>query len=537
MQTIVNDMHYIIVILIFVCIFFIYMFINNFTNYRIDDTIDDEITLFKNLDTDILKLPSDEIVLETNPTTCHTELTPCTTDGDCFECQELLAKCQSFEEEVQIEIGSTTLVIPPNESYCLAIDAKKSRSCNVYTGKWVLVETDTGLGLICSCLYPGLVTQTDIYSDCDVSVGCNNAGVISNLYTSPLTCDCNDGYVADTANDQPICRPRQIKDVIYDTTLFPREPCPDNYISVAHDGLDESYRQQFILSNICIPDPCSIDPITTQTISGYGQIEYRYIDEDIVYFCNCSAQTGAFGINIGDSMLKTNSYNLSNACIQPLSKQYELGDDAWIKWFWGRSNPLDVCDVDFTFRLAKTYFKDAYHQILQNVVGDMGTLKFALQETYYNTSVDKINHFTRAISLMERTWQPVCYKHFIRACTEDVCVWRTPRTFLVGSKEFFTGQKCQLSRLEDPIVIPDPNDIYEDSTVYPIIAYGPPKHYDTAFPVVFYIYNDITFIGYYPGSSSSYDRTVYHINSEMITEDIDTLSSLIYTFPNYSRLS
>ncbi|AAQ96456.1 per-os infectivity factor [Neodiprion sertifer nucleopolyhedrovirus] len=519
-------MYWIHIVLLLICIYFIYIYMSRFSEHNYNDATTENVALYENLNTDIIRLPNTSIVLESNDVSCHTTLTPCEGDGDCFQCQELLAKCQSFNEDVTIEINDTTITIPANESYCLAIDQKRSRSCNTHTGKWVLVKTDAGLGLICSCLYPGLVTQTNIYSDCDVSVGCNNAGVVKNMFSTPLECECNDGYVSDTINDQSICRPQQIRDVIYNTSLFPREPCPENYISVGHDALDESYKQQFILSSICIPDPCSIDPITGLTT--YGQLTSTIIDDETVYFCNCTAFRGSFGIFTTDSMIKQSSYNVSNACISPFTQTFPQ-KDVYLKWFWGRNNPLQLSDMDFTFRLDMSYFKPKYWQMLQNISNGVGTLKFAIQETFYDTdNLDNgtltYNHFTQILLEMEILDQPTCYQHNIRACTEDVCVWRTPRTFLVSSKEFFTGSKCHLSRLE--------NDV---NGLYPIIAYAPPSHYNTAFPVTLYILNNVTYASY--NNMTTTDRRVYTINSELITTDYDTLSSLIYTYPNYSRTS
>jgi hypothetical protein len=205
------------------------------------------VATFDNSDVPLIQPPT-EIVIDGNQYECHKQLTPCSTHQDCDICREGLANCQYFEDRTLITIThddgeQQEFTIEPGESYCMALDRERARSCNPNTGVWILAESPVGYALLCSCLTPGLVTQLSLYHDCDIPVGCQPNGQIISINERPMRCSCEVGYVADFNADTqtPFCRPRRIRDVIQNSEFFPQAPCPQGYIPIEHPGLDPEY--------------------------------------------------------------------------------------------------------------------------------------------------------------------------------------------------------------------------------------------------------------------------------------------------------
>lgn len=285
-------------LIVVVCAVNVYVDLIN-VHHHIDENNNYPLLLFDNAHVPLIEPPS-EIVIEGNAHECHKELTPCTTHSDCNVCREGLANCQLFDEDTIIQFNNNDnddddnhVVIKKGEAYCLALNKERARSCNPHTGVWLLAETHNGFALLCSCLRPGLVTQLNMYEDCNVPVGCAPHGHVESINTNAIRCECDEGYVSDynAATDTPYCRPRTVRDVMYDEHFFPRAPCADGQVRLDHAGLNDFYRTQFRLGDICVVDPCSVDPISGRRTSG-RLFSTAYADGRQINGCNCSIDDG-----------------------------------------------------------------------------------------------------------------------------------------------------------------------------------------------------------------------------------------------------
>lgn len=220
-------MQLIIILVIFLILIAITCTYNNLIATHHEPTRYD-LKMFNNEQVPLIE-PLSEIIIESNAHECHNNLTPCLTHADCDLCREGLANCQMFEEDTILNMRTDDgqeqeILIKAGESYCLALDRERARSCNPNTGVWMLAQTETGFTLLCSCLRPGLVTQLNMYEDCNIAVGCAPHGRIDNINNVSMQCVCDEGYVSDynAETETPFCRPRTVRDVLYDEN-FSRE--------------------------------------------------------------------------------------------------------------------------------------------------------------------------------------------------------------------------------------------------------------------------------------------------------------------------
>lgn len=489
-----------------------------------------ELQLFDATDDDIIRLPTEPITLDTNPVKCHQQLTECTDPVDCTVCQEFLASCNLIEEDLDIELEDGTMhTLEAGKSYCLAMNIQHSRTCNPNTGRWLLVSTSKGFTLICSCRYPGIVSQLHMFSDCNISVGCNGVGSIQNMNANPLTCQCDLGFVSDVVgeNNEPICRARTINDAIYDVDIFPRAPCPSGYVQINHPGLDPVYAQRFINPTICVRDPCSIDPITGRDV--HGELLHEHVvefDKDISY-CNCHSLDRTYGISIDDSMVAISvdeetqrPLKLPNACISPSNEAPAGGSVS--RFFWARQDVLKESDLELALVYGHNQIHNEYIPVLNFYLnGDQQLLKFALTEFYHNTRSEA--YYTRFIARNIVTLQPWCFQHDRPGCTMDVCVWTDPRTFLIGMHEFFTGQRCYLSRTAE--------SFHPDFRGIGIIcSYASTGHYGNYFAIN-HLYNDVI-----SGTLALLEGGTVRISqADNLTDNVNGVSEYLRTFPFYSR--
>ncbi|QAT90319.1 PIF-1 [Spodoptera exempta nucleopolyhedrovirus] len=283
--------------------------------------------------------PPSEIIIEGNPYECHKQLTPCTTHQDCDICREGLANCQYFDEKTIVTLINDNneeekLTILPGESYCLALDRERARSCNPNTGVWLLAESPVGFSLLCSCLTPGLVTQLSLYDDCNIPIGCQPHGQIISINETPMRCSCDLGFVADfdVTTQTPYCRSRRIRDVIQNPEFFPLAPCPAGFVRIEDENLDPEYLRMTNARNVCVIDPCSVDPVSG--VNTHGRLStYVYNDERIAY-CHCPAIHLSFGVYSEQSMLKRGSVRTVNACIKPVNF-INFDHHSRYSYFWG----------------------------------------------------------------------------------------------------------------------------------------------------------------------------------------------------------
>nr|AYU75306.1 pif-1 per os infectivity factor 1 [Spodoptera littoralis nucleopolyhedrovirus] len=383
--------------------------------YRVEDEKADRdvVRLFDNSHVPYISPPT-SIIVEGNTHECHKQLTPCSTHRDCDLCREAMANCQYFDEPVtlrlQDQFGETVeYKIEPGESYCMALDRQRARRCNPNTGVWLLTESDVGFSLICSCTAPGLVTQVNMYEDCDVPVGCLPHGVVADINEKPIRCKCNSGFVSDFLpnTEIPYCRSQTFRDVLNDTNFVPVAPCPPNYIQVDHPGLPNSYAQYLRNRNACVPNPCAIDPITGERHNGI----IMYDDDNT--WCGCTSIIGIFPVySSGGSMLRPSNKTLVNSCIKPFTSYQP---QFLYKVFWAR-NEEDTADADIVANVSPDEVNPEYRVMLfPMLLGGHDTLYDE------NWSMNKFI-FKFSVSYTPRTVTPG-FEHIINQLTDHAIAY------------------------------------------------------------------------------------------------------------------
>ncbi|AGA16269.1 pif-1 protein [Thysanoplusia orichalcea nucleopolyhedrovirus] len=462
-------MHFIIILLLLLLIVAItYTYVDLIDVHR--EEVHYPITMFDNTRAPLIE-PPNEIVIEGNSRECHKTLTPCFTHGDCDACREGLANCQLFDEDTIIKmIGydgqEHETLIRAGESYCLALDRERARSCNPNTGVWLLAETKTGFALLCNCLRPGLVTQLNMYEDCNVPVGCAPHGRIDNINSVLIRCVCDEGYVSDYSADTetPFCRPRTVRDVMYDEAFFPRAPCADGQVRLDHPGLNDFYRRQFRFENICVIDPCSVDPISGQRTTG--RLFYqKAANGDEIIGCNCPIGDGlipVFNRHTADTgMVKRGDRTVVNACLQPFNVHMLSLRHVDYKFFWGRNDATDLADADMVFQanvnqLSHERYRAILYPLLAShpdvteiALAGVGVIKISVS---YDTTLKSILLPASVFRLFRNkengTTQPVCFFPGIGRCitaNSESCI-RRHGSVQVWTAETFTNSWCVLSR-------------------------------------------------------------------------------------------
>ncbi|UZE89717.1 PIF-1 [Parapoynx stagnalis nucleopolyhedrovirus] len=463
-------MHLIIIIIIFlVIVSIVYTFVN------VIDINNEEIfyplITFDNENVPLIEPPT-EIIIEGNTHQCHKSLTPCVTHGDCNLCKEGLANCQYFDEDAILQLYNdendeeVRVLIEAGESYCLALDRERARSCNPNTGVWLLAETETGFALLCSCLRPGLVTQLNMYEDCTVAVGCAPYGHVENINVHPARCVCDEGYVSDydAHTETPFCRPRTIRDVMYDESFFPRAPCIDGQVRLDHPAMNDFYRSHFRLGDVCVIDPCSVDPISGQRTSG--RLFYHVTNNGVeVSGCNCPADDGLIPMfnrhTATTGMVDQKDLTVANACLRPFNVHLLSLRHVDYKYFWARNDHNSVADADVIFQANENQLShERYRAILYPLLrhhpdvveitpANMGVLKISIS---YDTILKDVNIPSSIFRFFKNkepnTSEPVCFFPGVGRCivaNSDSCI-RRHANGQVWTAETFTNSWCVLSR-------------------------------------------------------------------------------------------
>nr|UIX56163.1 Per os infectivity factor 1 [Hyphantria cunea nucleopolyhedrovirus]UIX56309.1 Per os infectivity factor 1 [Hyphantria cunea nucleopolyhedrovirus] len=415
--------------------------------------------------------PPGKIVIEGNDLECHKNLTPCTTHADCNACREGLANCQLFDEDTVVQMRDSNgneqnVTIRAGESYCFALDRERARSCNPSTGVWLLAETETGFALLCSCLRPGLVTQLNMYEDCNVPVGCAPHGRIANIGGGDIRCVCDDGYVSDydAATETPFCRPRMVRDVLFDETFFPRAPCADGQVRLDHPGLNDYFRRYFRLGDICVVDPCSVDPISGRRTSG-RLFHHTTADDVDVSGCNCPAADGLLAVfnrhAATTGMVRRGDRTVANACLQPFNVHMLNLRHVDYKFFWARPDQDELADADVVFQAHASQLSDARYtamlypllaphpDVTEITLAGVGVLKISIAyDTVLNNTQLPASLFRLFKNRERATAEPACFYPGRGRCivhNSDSCI-RRHGNFQVGTAETFTNSWCVLSR-------------------------------------------------------------------------------------------
>ncbi|AKN80963.1 Per os infectivity factor 1 [Lonomia obliqua multiple nucleopolyhedrovirus] len=530
--------HIIIIILLLVIISIIYTYVNLLINVVHHEDANYPILKFENANVPLIQPPA-EIVIEGNSHECHKILTPCTTHGDCDLCREGLANCQFFDEDTILKFNNTDsneqieVLIKAGESYCLALDRERARSCNANTGVWILAETHTGFSLLCSCLRPGLVTQLNMYEDCNVPVGCSPNGHIETINTDRIMCMCDEGYVSDyNANTEtPFCRPQTVRDVMYDENFFPRAPCADGQVRLDHPALNDFYRTHFRLEDVCVIDPCSIDPISGRRTSGRL---FHHVTADGVEIsgCNCPASDGliaVFNRHVADTgMVKRGSKPVVNACLQPFNAHMSSLRHVDYKYFWARNDHDQFADADVVFQanvnqLSHVRYKAILYPILSNhpdvtqiTLANVGLVKISVShDTILKPHLLSPSIFRLFKSKEMGIVQPFCFFPGIGRCivvNSDSCI-RRHGNFQVWTAETATNSWCVLSREGSTILV------WSRASRYP---WGQA-------PVV------MRLRGFFLNNDRERNTIRVVVANDMTSgQQVDALTQTLETYPNYS---
>ncbi|AUV65286.1 PIF-1 [Alphabaculovirus myunipunctae] len=405
--------------------------------------------------------PPTEIIIEGNDHECHKQLTPCTTHMDCDVCREGLANCQYFESKTLVTMRDpetnqeVSTEIEAGESYCMALDRERARSCNPHTGVWLLAQSETGYSLLCSCLMPGLVTQLSLYHDCDVPVGCQPNGQIASIYETPLRCVCDTGFESDfdATTQTPYCRSRRFRDLVFHR-LVSVAPCGRGEVQINHPALDPLYLEQVAQPDICVIDPCSVDPISGQRHNGY--LSSQFIDGTIYNFCVCPYRENLFGIyNNQPNMIRDQGRPLVNACLRPFNSTIAQLFRVDYKVFWAH-NDRNVSDDELVALVQPVQMSSPrYHRMLFPPTlahPDVGIhhnfqifkISMAFSPIFYSND----NIYTKYIVLSARTREPCFFPGHEGRCivaNANGCI-RRHAPFQVGTAQASSNHWCYLSR-------------------------------------------------------------------------------------------
>ncbi|ANF29678.1 pif1 [Catopsilia pomona nucleopolyhedrovirus] len=468
----------IIVVVLVLMVVIVYTYVNLINVHHED--VKYPLEIFNNANVPLIEPPS-EIIIEGNAHECHKTLTPCTTHADCDLCREGLANCQLFDENTIVKMRGSDgdndekkTLIRAGESYCFALNRERARACNPNTGVWLLAETERGFSLLCSCLRPGLVTQLNMYEDCNVPVGCAPHGRIENINTgSSIRCVCDEGYVSDynDATETPFCRPRTVRDVMYDENFFPKAPCADGQVRLDHPALNDAYRSHFRFGDICVVDPCSVDPVSGRRTSG--RLFHNVVGNNVqVNGCNCPIDDGLLPVynrhTADTGMVKRGDRIVANACLQPFSSHMISLRHVDYKFFWARNDNDETADADVVFQANIYQLSDErYRAIMYPVLNPHPDTP---HQALFNTNVMKISVsydtilknsnlpqsiFSRFKSKESNVREPSCFFPGVGRCivaNSDSCI-RRHGNVQVWTAETFTNSWCVLSREGDNIKI------------------------------------------------------------------------------------
>lgn len=529
-------MHIIIIILLLlVIISIVYTFVNVIDINN--ENIQYPLVIFDNENVPLIEPPS-EITIEGNSHECHKSLTPCITHGDCDLCREGLANCQYFDEDTIIQLHTSNdeeyqVLIKAGESYCLALDRERARSCNPNTGVWLLAETPIGFSLLCSCLRPGLVTQLNMYEDCNIPVGCAPHGYIENINSNPTRCVCDDGYISDYNNttETPFCRPKTVRDVMYDESFFNRWPCANGQIRLDHPAINDFYRSHFRLGDICVIDPCSVDPISGRRTQGRI---FHHINNNNVEIngCHCGAMYGLIPIynrhTARTGMIKQSDIIVANACLQPFNVHLLSLPHVDYKYFWARSDHDDIADADLIFQVSENQLShERYRAILYPILNphpdvteitspNVRVMKISMSyDANVPSSTELVPSIFRSFKRKEQRINEPCFFPGIGRCSvarSNECIDRNARA-QVWTAEVFTNSWCFLSREGANI------RIWSNASRY--------RRGDA--PIA------LRLKGFFLNDDRERNTiravTVRDVTSD---EEIDALTQVVATFPNYS---
>lgn len=181
----------------------------------------------------------------------------------CFGCQNLIARCIHFDEDVTFKKSDTSIGIlkknsSTNEGYCLSLD-KITTVCNQYHGKLGLVSSvDQTLqkdvySLLCLCTNPGYIGNNHITDACNTPFVCNGKVKNINIELNKIECECEESFYSKTLNNTPSCQEYQLLNTPKDVKLSHTIAIDKNLLN---SNISGNYQFDSITS------PCAYCPVT-----------------------------------------------------------------------------------------------------------------------------------------------------------------------------------------------------------------------------------------------------------------------------------
>ncbi|AXU41560.1 PIF-1 [Alphabaculovirus altermyunipunctae] len=478
--------------------------------------------------------PPTTIVIEGNQYQCHRQLTPCTSHMDCDLCREGLANCQFFDEPATIvmhddEGNQREEHIEAGQSFCLALNRQRARSCNPNTGVWLLTENEMGFSLLCNCITPGIVTQVNMYEDCVIPVGCYPNGRIVDINSRPIRCQCDEGYVSEYnyETETPYCRPLRFRDMIDNPAYVPKPPCPLGYIPVTHPALPRHYRQHLNTFDACVIDPCTVDPISGErNLMNSLRIDFNVVER---VYCHCTSSMWSFPIYTESRTMLTdsenmNAYQMTNLCISPFTNfnvHFEY------RRFWGRlAHELSDDDIVATVRPSDVHerYRTAIYPYLENhpdyqFPQQSHIFKFSIA---YSVEYETHGHLTinQMYNLIERSLSSGagCFIPGDGRCVRNhnsPCI-RYHKRIVVESTENATNSLCIFTRRDNRKIL----------CWHLAIS---PQYSGGFFPIAFRVN------GWFYMFPTRNDMTVLRVvRARLVAENTEDLAQLMDTYPDYS---
>lgn len=187
-----------------------------------------------------------------------------------------------------------------------------------------------------------------------------------------------------------------MRDVMLEPDFFHRPPCRDGFLPAEHPAFDTVYRRQ-IGANVCLIDPCSIDPLTGE--QHQGRLLYDATggaDGGPLIMCRCNISDNLYPVYNVSSMINSQytetDWEIANYCIKPLIVgRRDIRSD--LKVFWAR-NTLKS-DADMVFQVNEQHVHEPYRVILYKRITDHPTvnvstsfvLKFQIHTAFVLSSV------------------------------------------------------------------------------------------------------------------------------------------------------
>lgn len=280
--------------------------------------------------------PADKILLNNNKI-CgpHKNVVKCNLDNnpnECFDCSNRMAVCKHFDQDIIVENANGIILhiihknASKNEGYCIETDAEKnSRTCNKYTGDWVLVKQSplkSTFTFICKCKYPSLVTQANIFNDCRIDVACGPYGHLKTLdvdlrVSGSCICDLSKGYVPDRSSKGPFCRQIIYSELWQDPEFYDHFP---HKLNLLHDAISPLFRNQFKYpKNRNVINPCKIDAFTGLPVDKAELVSNSLYSIDglhkTVWFC-ISKSLDVATVLFEDDYLQNNGGSFANGVVQ-----------------------------------------------------------------------------------------------------------------------------------------------------------------------------------------------------------------------------